>query len=266
MKRILLIGLMIVGCGADPDDFQPQESDGCRSDDIECQESVQTDAVSVITERDYNAEAEATWTDSDKASLIDGCIPEAQSTLDARGISRSSAFSENYCVCMEEYISGRYTADEFLDDPTKVSQETLDVGAVEGCFAVADTKEGVSDTGDVAIKVDVGVTVDVNVTTRESSALRKCETDKLCRGMTKEEVLDVVGEPDTISEKILNPSITVWEWREEGDFNTLCQERYSFLADKCSLEFKTARVGARDVEILVRANDFLAERLDVLNY
>ena len=48
-KLILLI--LVIGCGADPDDYQVQESDGCRSDDIECQAKVNADAATVAEEK-----------------------------------------------------------------------------------------------------------------------------------------------------------------------------------------------------------------------
>ena len=34
----ILVTLAMVGCGYDPDDAKPMASDGCRSDDVQCQE------------------------------------------------------------------------------------------------------------------------------------------------------------------------------------------------------------------------------------
>ena len=44
MKYLILL-MFIFGCGVDPDDYQAEESDGCKSDDVACQEAVKEAGV-----------------------------------------------------------------------------------------------------------------------------------------------------------------------------------------------------------------------------
>ena len=41
MKYLILI-MFLFGCGVDPDDYKPEESDGCKSTDTECQAKKET--------------------------------------------------------------------------------------------------------------------------------------------------------------------------------------------------------------------------------
>jgi len=64
MKHLMLAILMalIFGCGADPDDFSPQEPDGCRSGDTECQEKANDKNPVILgtdTSTDTGTETEA---------------------------------------------------------------------------------------------------------------------------------------------------------------------------------------------------------------
>ena len=58
----IFITFGMISCGADPDDFQAQESDGCRSDDTQCQEEAESKAVAtsdpIVTETDNPDEFE----------------------------------------------------------------------------------------------------------------------------------------------------------------------------------------------------------------
>jgi hypothetical protein len=82
-----------------------------------------------------------------------------------------------------------------------------------------------------------------------------CEEGKLCKGMTKEQVLAVIGEPQTI-DKILY--MTYWEWEENPGEAVFCAERYTAITNRCSLEFSGDK--------LWKAKDFKSEWLDVLSF
>ncbi len=143
--RYIFIFLILLGCGADPDDFQIQKSDGCRSDDLECQ----------------------------KAKL-------------------------------EE----EKAKDEAENEEENEGSKVTDLGS------------------------------DENKITEENA--NNCMAGKICRGMTKAEVLDLLGDPKTLEK--LDP-FEKWEWRENYSERFICGSYYN-----CTITFRDGLViGQKDI-------------------
>lgn len=157
MRYLIILSLFVlIGCGADPDDFQVQESDGCRSDDLECQ-----DALKEETE---------TSSETDK------------------------------------------TTDEALEE----SYETTPSIQVESEVTVK-TKIVIGPNGEEISEDDAN----------------DCMAGKICRGSTKAEVLDLLGDPDTLDK---DDPFEIWEWQDFSGDSIVCS------GFSCEIKFRDGLV------------------------
>ncbi len=150
--NLLLILLILAACGADPDDYTPEKPDGCKSDDLECQEAL-----------DAN---------SDELSEEEGSEEEG---------SEQAAQSD-------------------------------------------DDKEPAQEEGDTTVSVDVEVDIDINTEAQAEEAEEaaeevECAANKICRGSTKADVLELLGDPDTLDK---SGKTEGWEWQEFSMDDHLC--------------------------------------------
>ena len=57
---------------------------------------------------------------------------------------------------------------------------------------------------------------------------------KIHRGMTPDQLLKLVGEPDSVS---VGYSRTVWQWREDAGFTRMCILKYEYIPNDCEVQF-----------------------------
>lgn len=194
--RYLILCLLIVGCGADPDDFKIQESDGCRSDDIECQEKVKEASDAASTEEE-NSQEDNEESDTEMAT---GTTPEPE-------------------------------GDE------------------------------------ITVNVSVDVDVTINKVTGETSASGKCLPNKLCRGMSRQEVHDIMGDPHSTGKPLFGNGDLYWEWREDPGTEFYCADaRYGHIVEGCRLFFNEITRGGIKYTILVGNERIRGDWIDVVNY
>lgn len=165
--RYLLILLFIFGCGIDPDDYKPEESDGCKSTDLKCQ------GIEIDDDMDLEEE-EFAW-EEDK---------ETSQTSDQTG------------------------------------------------------------SGDQAESITVNTQVNINVIVGPSGEkidkdnADNCMAGRICRGLTKGEVIDLIGEPETIKKQ---DPFEVWTFYSDyGSLIEVCG-LYS-----CTLTFRDGQVVDQD--------------------
>lgn len=174
MKYLVLI-MFLIGCGADPDDFKVEESDGCKSNDTECKAAV--DGAKVAT-----ATATATTTESETESAV--------------------------------------------EEETKVSVKTTVI--VENEVTIG--KEG--------------------ETIKAETAEQNCQAGKICRGTAKAEIIDLLGEPKTITKE---DPFEVWNYSDYSENNLVCPAW-----TKCTITFRSG--------LVVDQNKVKAEYIDLENF
>jgi hypothetical protein len=148
----------------------------------------------------------------------------------------------------EEEISDAVTVEEEEDSDDKDASANIDT-------SVADEE--------ISVQVDVGVDVTVNVNTGESSAADRCAPNKLCRGMTRQEVHDIIGDPSTTEDFIMELR---WHFKEPKGDLYYCADTFWILDDQCHLAF--TEYGPRDkkVWLLDNSSDMNPDWIDVVNY
>lgn len=149
--NLLLFLLILAACGSDPDDFKPEKPDGCKSDDLECQEAL----------KDQNEEVEGEDSNSVRTEILDE------------------------------------DEEQTKDSPSEPELHTT-------------------------VSVDVEVEIDINTEAQaeeEEVEEIECAANKLCRGSTKAEVLDLLGDPTNLSK---SGKIEIWTWHEFSMDNHLC--------------------------------------------
>lgn len=138
MKNLILI-LFLFGCGVDPDDYKPEESDGCKSTDTECQAKLETET------------------------------------------------------------STEEETEEATKEQNKEDSETITVES------------------EVTVKTKIVIGPNGEEISEEDAD--NCMAGRICRGTTKAEVLDLLGDPDTLDKE--DPFET-WEWQEFGGEKFIC--------------------------------------------
>ncbi len=75
-------------------------------------------------------------------------------------------------------------------------------------------------TVSVSVNTQVTVNGDVNSTSGSTEAALNCQAGKLCRGMTKEEVIEILGEPKSI--KDVYSGIVRWDYSDPDNGSLVC--------------------------------------------
>lgn len=183
MKVLLILWVVMIGCGVDPDDYRAEEADGCRSDDVACQEALEAKSTE---------EGEGTESQTDK---------EAQ---DPEGVNDSSSSSDD---------------------------------------------RGDSITVETEVQVKTKVVVGPNGERISEENADNCQAGRFCRGSTKAEVLDLLGEPNVLTKE--DPFET-WEWAEWDGRFFICG---SFT---CTVKFRDG--------LVVEQDQVNSQWLDLLNF
>jgi hypothetical protein len=90
-------------------------------------------------------------------------------------------------------------------------------------------------------------------TTNTVEVVPTCTEGKICRGMTMEEVLALLGEPNRIQGN-------TWYWEEQGGDTYVCNERetHHILTNYCQITFRSNKVTSQ--------REIKAEWIDLINF
>jgi hypothetical protein len=64
--------------------------------------------------------------------------------------------------------------------------------------------------------------------------LETCPEGKICYGMTKKQVLEILPEPSEVES---GDFFDVWTWKDEQGESRICFEEYTFSSNKCGIYF-----------------------------
>jgi hypothetical protein len=128
-----------------------------------------------------------------------------------------------------------------------------------------DTETSKDATVKVSVDVDVEVEVDLNADT-ETQASMDCAAGKLCRGMSKAEVLEITGNPTTIGTWWYSDegSLQTWKFTELGGEEYICEDRWVF--DNPEIGSDDCRLGFDKSGNLRSSEHVSGEIIDPLNY
>lgn len=235
MKYLVLI-MFLVGCGADPDDFKVQESDGCRSDDIECK--AQVDNAIVDDPKLANG-----WTREIEASANEICVEDASLQVDNTNATM-------YCSCAVDAAANRFKYADYAADEEMYVSLLEDLGELQKCREKTKIADTSAVTVNTTIIVENQITVGPKGDTIKAESAANCTENKLCRGLTKQQVIDLVGEPKTISKR---DPWEVWDYSDYTHDNPICPAYQA-----CTVTFRNG--------LLVDQKNVRAELIDLINF
>jgi hypothetical protein len=130
--------------------------------------------------------------------------------------------------------------------------------------------------GDLIVRVDAHKEIVINVNDQISSAGTDCDAGKICRGMTRQEVFDVIGEPTSVGDErhpdSLYGNFLVWDFqdREPSSYPNEDSQRFCTGTDyfhlKCKLWFAEYNFDGENLTFLIDAEDMAAHWTDPVNF
>lgn len=120
----------------------------------------------------------------------------------------------------------------------------------------AATDAAATDAADKATATPDDKTVAAPIVADDETAAVECEDGKLCRGMSKEDVIEIVGKPDEIDQDWDGERLMYTEIRGKEE---LCKPSWASMLDA------TCYLVIRD-GVLADTNEVNAKHLDTLNY
>lgn len=244
MERLLiiLIAMVLTSCGMDPDDFKPEEEDGCKSTDLKCQADLKAQGLTT-------AEIEATWTPKLRLETVQGCVDVGVKA------GESEAYATSFCACINAYIFKSFTYDQTVAEPSTIGEAAGEkVGGICQTQALEDEEAAKAEStnqGSTTVIVNNVITIGTSgQIIRSEEAKAKCASGKICRGLTKEDVKGILGTPARIETQ---DPFTAWEW-----FNTYSAPIQACAVYNCSILFRNG--------LVVDQKDIKGQYLDLENW
>lgn len=175
--------------------------------------------------------AESKWTAEEFTRNMPACSKQAmESTQRNWTLPMDAKEADKFCVCHINAISKAYDFPTYEKNHTEISNQTGMIAQTQAC-------------------------VDEVTLARVQTEAALCGFGKICKGMTKEQVLKVLGQPTTIDNRSTGDT---WRYTEDPTVSQNCANPYggSYTYLVCSVTFNK-------IDILVGQDQINPEKLDL---